>query len=121
MANVTKTCAAKADILFILDSSGSIGQTNYNKMLSFVRDVSSKFDIGPNKVQIGTEIFSDRTYIQFNLNKYTDGASLDQAISNIPYKRGTTNTGQALKVSPDIVLRLLYKYTFWTVNIWYMH
>ncbi|XP_053401477.1 uncharacterized protein LOC123550590 isoform X2 [Mercenaria mercenaria] len=97
VVNTTKTCAAKADIVFILDSSGSIGQSNYNKMLSFVRDVSSKFDIGPDKVRIGTEIFSDRTYIQFNLNKYNDGASVDKAIGNIPYKRGTTNTGQALK------------------------
>jgi hypothetical protein len=67
-------------------------------MLKFVRDVSSKFDVGPGKVRIGTEIYSDRTYIQFNLNKYQDGASLDNAIANIPYKRGTTNTGQALKV-----------------------
>ncbi|XP_060600216.1 uncharacterized protein LOC132753729 isoform X4 [Ruditapes philippinarum] len=97
VVNTTKTCAAKADILFVLDSSGSIGQTNYNKMLKFVRDVSSKFDVGPDKVRIGTEIYSDRTYIQFNLNKYQDGASLDKAIANIPYKRGTTNTGQALK------------------------
>lgn len=98
VVNTTKTCAAKADIVFVLDSSGSIGQTNYNKMLKFVRDVSSKFDIGADKVRIGTEIYSDRTYIQFNLNKYTDGAALDNAIANIPYKRGTTNTGQALKV-----------------------
>lgn len=68
-------------------------------MLAFVRDLSSKFDIGTNKIRIGTEIFSDRTYIQFNLNRYNDSASLDKAIANIPYKRGTTNTGQALKVN----------------------
>lgn len=94
----TPTCAAQADIVFILDSSGSIGQTNYNKMLSFVRDVTSKFDIGPNKIQVGVEIFSDRSFIQFHLNKYSDIQTLDTAIANIPYKRGTTNTGQALKV-----------------------
>ena len=91
-------CAAKADIAFILDSSGSIGQANYNKMLTFVKDVVSKFDIGPNKIQVATEIFSDRTYIQFYLNKYQTQSALKNAISNIPYKSGTTNTGQALKV-----------------------
>ena len=68
-------------------------------MLTFVKDVVSKFDIGQDKVRVGTEIFSDRTYIQFGLNKYMTKNSLTQAISNIPYKRGTTNTGQALKVS----------------------
>ena len=92
-------CAAQADIVFILDSSGSIGQANYNKMLNFVRDVTSKFDVGQNKVRVGVEIFSDRSYIQFHLNKYGDSASVDNAIANIPYKQGTTNTGQALKVS----------------------
>ena len=67
-------------------------------MLKFVRNIASKFDIGPNKIQVGAEIFSDRSYVQFNLNKYTTKVPLLQAISNIPYKRGTTNTGQALKV-----------------------
>ncbi|XP_052786251.1 cartilage matrix protein-like [Mya arenaria] len=89
-------CAAKADVAFILDSSGSIGATNYQKMLQFVRDVTSKFDVGPDKVRIATEIFSDRTFPQFNLNRYTTQQQVDQAIANIPYKQGTTNTGQAL-------------------------
>ena len=91
-------CAAKADILFILDSSGSIGQANYDKMMTFVKDVVSKFDVGPNKIRVGAEIFSDRTYIQFNLNKYNTQANVLKAFDHIPYKRGTTNTGQALKV-----------------------
>ena len=96
--NSAPSCAAKADMAFILDSSGSIGQTNYNKMLSFVKDVVNKFDIGSDKIRVATEIFSDRTYVQFNLNKYLTRGTLTNAISNIPYKRGTTNTGQALKV-----------------------
>ncbi|KAK3591356.1 hypothetical protein CHS0354_040317 [Potamilus streckersoni] len=99
--NITATarpsCSAKADIVFVLDSSGSIGSTNYQKMLEFVKNVVQKFDIGADKIRVGTEIFSDRTYIQFQLNKYFDRAALENAITNIPYKRGTTNTGQALK------------------------
>ena len=94
----TPVCTAKADIAFILDSSGSIGQTNYDTMLKFVKNVVGNFDIGPNKIQVGTEIFSDRSYIQFNLNKYKTRGPLLQAIGNIPYKRGNTNTGDALKV-----------------------
>lgn len=94
----TPTCSAKADILFILDSSGSIGHNNYDTMLTFVKDIVSNFDVGPNKIQVGAEIFSDRTYQQFNLNKYSTKSAVEHAISNIPYKRGTTNTGQALKV-----------------------
>ena len=91
-------CTAKADILFILDSSGSIGHNNYDTMLTFVKDLVSNFDVGPNKIRIGAEIFSDRTYQQFNLNTYQTKSAVEQAISNIPYRRGTTNTGQALKV-----------------------
>ena len=92
-------CTAKADIVFVIDSSGSIGQNNYDTMLTFVKDLTNNFDIGPNKIRVGAEIFSDRTYIQFNLNTYSTKAQVQQAVSNIPYKRGTTNTGQALKVN----------------------
>ncbi|WAR30023.1 MATN1-like protein [Mya arenaria] len=74
-------CAAKADVAFILDSSGSIGATNYQKMLQFVRDVTSKFDVGPDK-DAYTTIFNqnngDRPGIPNIAIVVTDGRSTNR-------------------------------------------
>ncbi|XP_061197993.1 uncharacterized protein LOC133206079 [Saccostrea echinata] len=90
-------CGAKADIVFLLDSSGSVGSTNFNKMLKFVEGVAQTFNIGPNDVQIGVDTFSTGHKAEFNLNSHLDKQSLVTAISHIPYKSGSTHTGEAIQ------------------------
>jgi len=45
-------CEAQADIVFLLDSSGSVGSANFQKMKAFVHDMMTSFNIGPNAVQV---------------------------------------------------------------------
>lgn len=90
-------CGAVADIIFNLDSSGSVGKANYDKMLEFVKNMVKNFNIAGNKIRVGLSIFSSRQYNIFNLNRYTDKAALLAALNNVPYKSGGTNTGTALK------------------------
>jgi Mg-chelatase subunit ChlD len=97
MSSADCHAGAAADIVFVLDSSGSVGQANYQKMLQFVKSMASNFPIGSDKVRIGVETFSSRPYTEFNLNKNLDHASVATAIDHISYKSGGTNTGTALK------------------------
>ncbi|XP_062570641.1 collagen alpha-1(XX) chain-like [Saccostrea cucullata] len=93
----SKKCSTKrADIVFLLDSSGSVGATNFQKQLDFVRKLANLFVIGPGNVQIGIETFSTTFHHQFFLNKYTIKTSLLQAIDKIPYQAGSTHTDLAL-------------------------
>ena len=77
-------CGGKADIVFLLDKSGSVGQSNFNKMLEFVKDVSSNFDIGPNDVQIGVDTFSSSFSSEFTLGRFGNKNGVSNAVDHIP-------------------------------------
>lgn len=66
-------------------------------MLKFVEGVAQDFNIGPNDVQIGVDTFSSGHKAEFHLNSHLDQQSLVSAISHIPYKSGSTHTGEAIQ------------------------
>ena len=83
--------------MFVLDSSGSVGERNFELVRRFVLDVSRIFQIGPRNTQIGVIIFSDSSQVIFNLNRYQNRQSLERAIRRIPYLAGATDTAGGLK------------------------
>lgn len=90
-----------ADIVFLLDSSGSVGSANFQKQLDFVKKFANTFDIGPNNVQIGVETFATTPHHQFFMNKYPTKPTLLNAIGSVPYQSGSTHTDLALKYVMD--------------------
>lgn len=85
-----------ADILFILDSSGSVSSPNFQIMLKFVTEIVEGFDISNETVRVAVNIFATNTLEQINLNEYYDKVALKKAINNIKRITGTTNTADAL-------------------------
>ena len=90
-------CGSKADIVFLLDSSGSVGSRDFGKMLKFVQGVADKFTIGPNDIQVGVDTFQSSVKTQFNMNQFKDKNALKAAIGKIAYHGGGTHTGPAIK------------------------
>ncbi|XP_052223521.1 collagen alpha-1(XII) chain-like isoform X2 [Dreissena polymorpha] len=88
--------SSPSDIVFLLDSSGSVGDGNFMKQLDFVSQFAQTFDIGPRHVQIGVVTFADTPHNEFNLNTYTDKNALVAAIKHITYNSGGTATDLAL-------------------------
>ncbi|KAM7062788.1 collagen alpha-6(VI) chain [Molossus nigricans] len=86
----------KADIMFLVDSSGSIGSENFIKMKTFMKNLVSKSQIGANRVQIGVVQFSDINKEEFPLNKYTSQSEISDAIDQMAHIGQTTMTGSAL-------------------------
>ena len=82
--------------MFILDTSGSIGSTNFNSVRNFVLQYLNNFIIGPSNNQIGVITFSDSARVEFTLSTYSDREFLEQAINGIPYYGGDTNIPAAL-------------------------
>ncbi|KAM8966281.1 collagen alpha-1(XIV) chain isoform 2-T2 [Pelodytes ibericus] len=90
--------SAKADLVFLVDGSWSIGDDNFHKVISFLYSTAGAFDeIGPDGTQIGIAQFSDDARTEFKLNSYNNKGSLLNAIQNIAYKGGNTKTGRAIK------------------------
>uniref|UniRef100_A0A8C2UN38 Collagen type VI alpha 6 chain n=2 Tax=Chinchilla lanigera TaxID=34839 RepID=A0A8C2UN38_CHILA len=86
----------KADIMFLVDSSGSIGPENFSKMKMFMKNLVSKSQIGENQVQIGVVQFSGVNKEEFPLNRFTSQSDISNAIDQMAHIGETTLTGSAL-------------------------
>ncbi|XP_034517715.1 LOW QUALITY PROTEIN: collagen alpha-6(VI) chain [Ailuropoda melanoleuca] len=86
----------KADIMFLVDSSGSIGLENFIKMKTFMKNLVSKSQIGADRVQIGVVQFSDVNKEEFQLNRYMSQNEISNAIDRMTHIGETTLTGSAL-------------------------
>ena len=95
---MTIACSVNSDIIFVLDSSGSVGSSNFGTVRQFVLDFVQGLTIGPNDNQVGVILFSGTANIVFNLNTYSSKGAVLSAISNIVYIGGGTSTHSALQL-----------------------
>ncbi|XP_045156813.2 matrilin-2-like [Mercenaria mercenaria] len=87
-----------ADIIFVLDNSGSIGSSNYPIQIAFVITLINEFLVSPTDAQIGvvdysTGINEDDT---FNMDEFTDNLAITQKVTENGYETGWTRTDLAL-------------------------
>lgn len=54
----------------MVDSSSSVGSTNFQKLEHFLKDVVAKIDVAPNKVQVGIVKYGSYPSIEFPLGAY---------------------------------------------------
>ncbi|XP_069763800.1 collagen alpha-1(VII) chain [Narcine bancroftii] len=88
---------AKADIVFLVDESWSIGRNNFNKIRDFLFRIISYFPkIGPRGNQVAVAHYSDNPRTEFPLNKYKDRNSILRAIREVQYAGGNTRTGKGI-------------------------
>ena len=97
------TCESRVDLCFIIDSSGSIrdnnvaGQPdNWILQLEFITNIVRAFSIGPDASQIGAVVFSNQARLEFALNAYDNNQDVTDAILDINYVGGETDTLEAL-------------------------
>ena len=90
-----------ADIVFLLDSSVSVGTTNFEKQKNFVADFAGTFDIAPNAVRVGVVTFASVANNEFNLNSFQSRDKTINGINNIGYIFGGTRTDLALKYAAE--------------------
>ena len=81
-----------------MDSSGSINKEKYEIAKKFVADLVNGFTINEKNVQVGLIIFSGEVKLIFGLKDSFDKKTILNKISNIPFLRTTTATGDAIQV-----------------------
>ena len=99
----------------ILDESGSIGRSDFEKIKTFVSDVISRFSVAPFGAHFAAVKYSNNPREVFSLTKHTDAAQLHTAVRNMNYIGGGTYTGRALELVQKSVivffLLTLFMYT----------
>ncbi|CAM9642473.1 unnamed protein product [Lampetra fluviatilis] len=98
----TECKGAKADLVFMVDGSWSIGDENFQKVINFLWNMVGALDrIGQDGMQVAVAQFSDTSRSEFTLKMHNSKETLLQAITNIQYKGGNTKTGKALEFVRD--------------------
>uniref|UniRef100_A0A7M4DW94 von Willebrand factor A domain-containing protein 1 n=1 Tax=Crocodylus porosus TaxID=8502 RepID=A0A7M4DW94_CROPO len=96
-----ETKPPNGDILFLLDSSGSVSYYEFSKVKEFIRDLLRPFTFGPHDVQTSIIHISTVPTIEFPFDRYPSSEAVQQAIRGTQQLMGDTNTGKALSFAKE--------------------
>lgn len=82
----------QGDVIFVVDSSGSIGVENWKLVLTFVNEAVKRMDVGPQATRIGLVTYGNRAHVIFNLNNFTSAAAMEPTILASKFLDENTNT-----------------------------
>ncbi|XP_036446883.1 von Willebrand factor A domain-containing protein 1 [Colossoma macropomum] len=95
----------EGDVLFLLDSSGSVSSFDFSHMLSFLSELVLPFSLGPDQVRIGLLQVGTDPHLEFGFGAYSTQQELQSALRRTKQLGGDTNTEQALVIAKERVLR----------------
>ena len=72
--------ATSADIIFVVDSSGSIGLENFQKIKAFIQSLVNGFDIDRDLTRVGLMTYNDHATWQFKLGQHDSKMELLKVI-----------------------------------------
>ena len=85
------------DIVFLVDGSNYIGNTNWPYLRDFMINVVNQLDVRPERVQIGLVQFAADPRIEFYLNSFNNRQDVVDKISQLRLTGGSVlNTGAAM-------------------------
>uniref|UniRef100_A0A8C1JE39 Collagen, type VI, alpha 4a n=1 Tax=Cyprinus carpio TaxID=7962 RepID=A0A8C1JE39_CYPCA len=96
--NVTGDCtsAQVADIVFIVDESGSITSSNFLLVKRFIHRTISGLEVNSDNVRVGMILYSDTPRAEFYLDSFVNKNDILNYVKIIPQRGGGTATGAAL-------------------------
>ena len=98
---------APVDMVFVLESSGSVGADFFDCEIEFVKQLTSMFSISYNLTRIAVVVFSscDKVYTYIDYISEPNGknkCTFKQDLNTIKYKSGMTCTGGGLQRAVEI-------------------
>ncbi|XP_014698265.3 collagen alpha-3(VI) chain isoform X3 [Equus asinus] len=88
---------AAADIIFLVDSSWSIGKEHFQLVREFLYDVIKSLAVGENDFHFALVQFNGNPHTEFLLNTYRTKQEVLSHISNMSYIGGSNQTGKGLE------------------------
>ena len=97
-------CDVQADLVFLMDTSSSIGRRDYNKEKQFVKDVARIFRIRDGGSRAATILYNSQpnTVIKFSHHSSYEGFA--RAVDKMPYLLGQTRIDRGLREANDLFL-----------------
>lgn len=94
----------EGDILLLLDSSGSVSNYEFSRLLLFTADLLRPFSVGQGHVRVGLLQVGTDPNLEFGLDVYSNQESLQKALRSVSQLQGDTNTVAALRVAQRLLM-----------------
>ncbi|KAJ9600292.1 hypothetical protein L9F63_009417 [Diploptera punctata] len=94
---INETLTVNAGILFVIDESGSIGQTDYLKSKQFIKDIVDSFPLSRTRTA-GVITFDDYPIVRIPLTE-TSTDNFKDMVDSIPYRGQGTDVLEALEAA----------------------
>ncbi|XP_029443002.1 collagen alpha-1(XXI) chain-like [Rhinatrema bivittatum] len=91
------------DLVFIIDGSWSVGDTNFETTKNWLVNMTSGFDIGPSYTQVAVIQYSDAPRLEISLGEHLTSQELIAALKTMEYLGGNTQTGLAIQFARENV------------------
>lgn len=109
---ITCTCflavsCDELDIVFIVDSSGSIkemDESNWDKMLSFIKNVITAFGDTGKDIRYAMVVYSDSAIVEFTLNRFNNNNDVLSQVDKTTYFGGRTDIADGLQTAREQIL-----------------
>ncbi|CAH3032321.1 unnamed protein product, partial [Porites lobata] len=100
-------CQKAVDVAFVIDTSGSVKQVNFNKVIQFLKMFVDRFDFPDSGTRFALMRFDHRVCIDFMLEDsvFYSLHEMKNKISKMRYKGGSTFTQLALKEVKDKIFQ----------------
>jgi len=96
----------RVDFFFILDSSSSIKDKNFQYVREYVIGLISTMPVGLDKTRVGILTYNNDVIHRVRLNQFDKKSELMAAVNDIPYEGRGTKTNAALEYAVDEALTL---------------
>ena len=97
--NTDNDCSPLADIAFIIDSSGSIGRTNWERMKRFLKAVVSRLDVSQSATHVAAIAYSTKPVVVMRFTGAQDTNEVNRLFDGMLWQRGFTYTDKALQLA----------------------
>ncbi|XP_012939406.1 cartilage matrix protein [Aplysia californica] len=87
------------DLMFVIDSSVSVGEDDFELGLKFITNFLQNFEVNPSTIRVAAIMFGKRVYDEHVINFDDDDnvENISKAISALPWMHGTrTETGKGI-------------------------
>lgn len=87
------------DIAFVVDSSGSIGRSNWERVKRFLKALVSKLDVSPSATHLAVISYSTNPKVELRFNGLQDNDEVNRKLDDMIWQRGLTYTDKALRLA----------------------
>ncbi|CAG5125097.1 unnamed protein product, partial [Candidula unifasciata] len=85
-----RVCTYPKDVIVLIDTTTSVGPTNYKLLLSFIAEFIRHFQYGNSRTKVAALLYSDIVRQLFDLDDYESQEDVINAILAAPYLGGNT-------------------------------